>query len=287
MRRRLTRRQKGKRNKQIIMISTICLLFVMVIGYAAFSTSLSLKAKGNILSSGMTKPVFEHYGIDEQYSGYVLITFPEGCDEKYTCSFTKDGFKVPVRSTVAWVYLGGTGGNITAEVSDGKKTLSDSAVYSAIERYPTISCISFNSCDVAYGLETIDFENSNSYLFNTYFEYPNEMLDDFNAMKADRDNFPEDEIQSILDKDNVIPFALYNFDHVEANSDGLYEIKIDVSQLLENNTNINILYYSQRNSYPTLVTIDSVDWEKQTIEFTVEDLNLGGYTIFFLTMDQL
>lgn len=287
MRRRLTRRQKGKRKKQIIMISTICLLFVMAIGYAAFSTNLSLKAKGNILSSGMTKPVFEHYGIDEQYSGYVLITFPEGCDEKYTCSFTKDGFKVPVRSTVAWVYLGGTGANITAEVSDGKKTLSDSAVYSATERYPTISCISFNSCDVAYGLETIDFENSNSYLFNTYFEYPNEMLDDFNAMKADRDNFSEDEIQSILDKDNVIPFALYNFDHVEANSDGLYQIKIYVSQLSENNTNINILYYSQRNSYPTLVTIDSVDWEEQTIEFTVEDLNLGGYTIFFLTMDQL
>lgn len=48
MRRRLTRRQKNKRNKQIIMVSTICLLIVMGVGYAAFSTQLSLKAKGNI-----------------------------------------------------------------------------------------------------------------------------------------------------------------------------------------------------------------------------------------------
>ena len=54
MRRRLTRRQKNKRNKQIIMVSTICLLIVMGVGYAAFSTQLSLKAKGNILKKAIT-----------------------------------------------------------------------------------------------------------------------------------------------------------------------------------------------------------------------------------------
>ena len=48
MRRRLTRREKNKRSKQIIMVSTICLLVVMVSGYAAFQTNLTLKAKGNI-----------------------------------------------------------------------------------------------------------------------------------------------------------------------------------------------------------------------------------------------
>ena len=48
MRRRLTRREKNKRNKQIIMVSTICLLLVMGVGYAAFQTNLTLKAKGNI-----------------------------------------------------------------------------------------------------------------------------------------------------------------------------------------------------------------------------------------------
>ena len=52
MRRRLTRRQKNKRNKQIIMFSTICLLVVMGVGYAAFQTNLTLKAKGNIKCSG-------------------------------------------------------------------------------------------------------------------------------------------------------------------------------------------------------------------------------------------
>ena len=48
MRRRLTRREKSKRNKQVIMVSTICLLIIMGVGYAAFNTSLTLKAKGNI-----------------------------------------------------------------------------------------------------------------------------------------------------------------------------------------------------------------------------------------------
>ena len=48
MRRRLTRREKNKRNKQIIMVSSICLLVVMVSGYAAFQTNLSITAKGNI-----------------------------------------------------------------------------------------------------------------------------------------------------------------------------------------------------------------------------------------------
>lgn len=284
MRKRLTRREKGKRKKQIIMISTICLLFVMVVGYAAFNTSLTLKAKGNILSSGLTKPVFKYYGMGDQYEGYVSITFPEGCDEKYTCSFTKNGFKVPVRSTVAWVHVGGLEGNIMAEVSDGKTTLSDSADFGTTEMYNIMSCIPSNSCNVDSGRDTIDFENSNSYLFNNYFEYPNEMLDDFNAMKVDRDNFPEDEIQSILDKDYVMPFALYNFDHIEVNSEGLYEIEISVPQLSEDNTNINILYYNPFRAYPTLVT-DELDALEKTIRFTVEDLNLDGYNIFFLTMD--
>ena len=48
MRKRWTRKAKNKRNKQIIMCSLIGLMFLMVCGYSAFSTSLSLKAKGNI-----------------------------------------------------------------------------------------------------------------------------------------------------------------------------------------------------------------------------------------------
>lgn len=52
MRRRLTRREKRKRSKQLVMIISICLLLVIGVGYAAFSTTLTLKAKGNIKCSG-------------------------------------------------------------------------------------------------------------------------------------------------------------------------------------------------------------------------------------------
>lgn len=48
MRRRLTRREKRSRNKKIVLVSSICLLLCLCVGYAAFSTQLSLKAKGNI-----------------------------------------------------------------------------------------------------------------------------------------------------------------------------------------------------------------------------------------------
>jgi len=64
MRRRLTRRQKNKRNKQIIMVSTICLLIVMGVGYAAFSTQLSLKAKGNILKKAITPEKLKESVVD-------------------------------------------------------------------------------------------------------------------------------------------------------------------------------------------------------------------------------
>ena len=46
--RRLTERKKRSRNKKIVMISSLCLLLCLCVGYAAFSTQLSLRAKGNI-----------------------------------------------------------------------------------------------------------------------------------------------------------------------------------------------------------------------------------------------
>lgn len=50
MRRRgLTRREKRSRRKKAIIVSTLCLLFVMTAGYAAFQTNLSITAKGNII----------------------------------------------------------------------------------------------------------------------------------------------------------------------------------------------------------------------------------------------
>ena len=46
--RRITRNQKRNKNKKIIIIISLSLLLFLCVGYAAFSTELSLKAKGNI-----------------------------------------------------------------------------------------------------------------------------------------------------------------------------------------------------------------------------------------------
>lgn len=52
MRRRFTRKEKRRKSKQIITIATVCLLLILGVGYAAFQTNLTLKAKGNIKCSG-------------------------------------------------------------------------------------------------------------------------------------------------------------------------------------------------------------------------------------------
>lgn len=52
MRRRFTRREKRRKGKQIITIATVCLLLILGVGYAAFQTNISLKAKGNIKCIG-------------------------------------------------------------------------------------------------------------------------------------------------------------------------------------------------------------------------------------------
>ena len=51
MRKRLTRKEKRNRNKKIVITGVICLLFCLCVGYAAFNTELSIRAKGNIKES--------------------------------------------------------------------------------------------------------------------------------------------------------------------------------------------------------------------------------------------
>ena len=47
--RRKRRKRRGNRNKKIIIITTFALIFCLTIGYAAFGTTLNLKAKGNVV----------------------------------------------------------------------------------------------------------------------------------------------------------------------------------------------------------------------------------------------
>ena len=59
MKKRLTRREKRRRNKKILITSILCLLLCLCVGYAAFSTQLSLKAKGNIKERNAAKQLIE------------------------------------------------------------------------------------------------------------------------------------------------------------------------------------------------------------------------------------
>lgn len=65
MRKRWTRKAKNKRNKQIIMCSLIGLMFLMVCGYAAFNTSLSLRAKGNIVKKKTASEILLESVVDQ------------------------------------------------------------------------------------------------------------------------------------------------------------------------------------------------------------------------------
>ncbi len=47
-------RRKNKKQIKMIILSMVCLLFIMTVGYAAFQTNLSINAKGNILNKVFT-----------------------------------------------------------------------------------------------------------------------------------------------------------------------------------------------------------------------------------------
>ena len=51
------RRLKRKKQKKIIIISSLALLLFLCVGYAAFQTNLSITAKGNIKSIDITDSI--------------------------------------------------------------------------------------------------------------------------------------------------------------------------------------------------------------------------------------
>ena len=68
------RRRQMKKQKRIIIRSSLCLLLCLCVGYAAFQTTLTLKAKGNIKKNPLEGPV-------EDVITNLVITNP---DELYT-----------------------------------------------------------------------------------------------------------------------------------------------------------------------------------------------------------
>ena len=53
MSKRLTRRTKAKKQKEIVILSVLGLMFFLTVGYATFSTTISLHAKGNIIQKNL------------------------------------------------------------------------------------------------------------------------------------------------------------------------------------------------------------------------------------------
>ena len=68
--RRLTRREKRSRRKKAIIVSTLCLLFVMTAGYAAFQTNLSITAKGNIKEQSRVIQSWNQYSNEDFHTDY-------------------------------------------------------------------------------------------------------------------------------------------------------------------------------------------------------------------------
>ena len=58
---RRIRRKKEKQKKKIIIISTFLFLIIMTSGYAAFSTNITLRAKGNIKERPQDESCFTYY----------------------------------------------------------------------------------------------------------------------------------------------------------------------------------------------------------------------------------
>lgn len=197
MHRLRTRARRKNKQRKILIISMCSLLLIMTVGYAAMQTNLKIKAKGNIKQE-LVKPTFEILYEEVEAPYFVIITFPKGCGEKYTCSFTKNGYEVPVRVTTVTTRICGSV-NLSAKVSDGINTLSENATYNHIcnSRSQEINC-TYNTCSAFASYETLDWENTNSFMFYNYDKYPVDMMDDFNAMKKDINSHGTDKASKCL-----------------------------------------------------------------------------------------
>ena len=105
---RLTRGEKRSKRKKVIIISTLCLLLVMTIGYAAFQTNLNITAKGNVkeksrIIQSWTSASQEDFHSDFYKQNIVTATFldssvvPSNALESWDVSETKD------KGVMAWV----------------------------------------------------------------------------------------------------------------------------------------------------------------------------------------
>ena len=92
--RRLTRKERRSKQKKVVIMSVLCLLFVMTAGYAAFQTNLSITAKGNIKEQSKVIQSWSNTSNEDFHTDYykeniVSVTF-------------LDNNKVPDNATESW-----------------------------------------------------------------------------------------------------------------------------------------------------------------------------------------
>ena len=92
MRRHRPRRRKTSR--KIIIITSVCLLFIMTAGYAAFSTNLNITAKGNILEKSRVIQSWNQTSNEDFHSNYYK--------ENIVSATFLDTSEVPDNATESW-----------------------------------------------------------------------------------------------------------------------------------------------------------------------------------------
>ena len=152
MKRRLTRKNK-RRKKQLIIFSTICLLLVMASGYAAFSTNLSLTAKGNIKEKSRVIRAWSFtdqtdFHTDFYRENIVNVTF-------------LDNNKVPSNATESWnISEDEKHGGVIAYVVPNSNDNTKYDLYIGAKGGVIANPDSSNLFSKFYNIKTINFDNN-------------------------------------------------------------------------------------------------------------------------------
>ena len=165
--RRLKKRRRNKQ-KKLVIVGSLSLLLFLCVGYAAFSTNLSITAKGNIKENTRVIQAWEYQATTDFHSDYykqniVSVTFldnnkvPSNATESWNVSEDKENgivmaWVVPSSSnnTKYDLYIGAKGGVIANEDSGD-----------IFRHFPSLQSINFNN----------NFDTSNATNMQAMFYY--------------------------------------------------------------------------------------------------------------------
>lgn len=209
-RRRLTRREKRSRRKKAIIVSTLCLLFVMTAGYAAFQTNLSITAKGNIKEPGRIIQSWGQYSNEDFHTDYYKenIVSANFLDTNQVASNATESWDVSEDGkggVKAWVvpntedstkydlYIGANGGVIANENSSYLfNNFSGLQEINFNDNFDTINALNmsymFADCTSLINLDLSSFDTSNvtnmSWMFYNCRQISSLNLTSFNTEKV-------------------------------------------------------------------------------------------------------